>query len=549
MTTLTHKEVREQMERAKQQLRALVAEGRGEEAIELALAMLEQLQDRNTRLVLELAKERRDRAGRKSEKIDPAQLMLMLELMVSEAVDTNTDLAATAAEDEALDRERHAIEATTPAPIRRRPVRRRPPAQLPRDVIRHELPEAERLCITCGVPKDKIGEDVSELLELVPAHFRVQEHHRVKYACGRCKDGVLTAPGPAKLIDKGLAGAGLLAHVAVSKYEDHIPLHRLSEMYERGGVELASSTLCGWVAAVADEVQPVVERIWEKALASHTLQTDASGLKVLDRDDPEGIRSGTMWCFVGDEKYVVFKYAPTGSGEDGPWKYLAGREGYVQADAASVFDRLYNGAKASATEVGCWSHGRRKFEALQDSDVRVAYPLKLISQLYRLEDLADRRGLDAEARLELRRERASPILERLERWLKSTVANEPPASALAKACAYCVNQWVALNEFCYDGLLKLDNNCCERQIRSLAVGRKNYLFAGSDAGAERAAILYSLLRTAALAGIDTYAYLIKLLQRLAAGWPQRRIDELLPENHVPAVQATETTVAEPQPVS
>jgi transposase len=419
---------------------------------------------------------------------------------------------------------------------------------LPRDVIRHELPEGERRCATCGVPKSPIGEDVSELLELVPAHFRVQEHHRVKYACGRCKDGVQTAPGPIKLIDKGLAGPGLLAHVAVSKYEDHIPLHRLSEMYARGGVELASSTLCGWVEAVAEEVRPVVERIWEKALGAHALQTDASGLKVLDRDDPAGIRTGTMWCFVGDEKYVVFRYAPTGSGEDGPWKFLAGREGYLQADAATVFDRLYNGAKAHATEVGCWSHARRKFHALVDSDARVAYPLKLISQLYRLEDLADRRGLDDEARRELRRERASPILERLERWLKSTMAGEPPASALAKACAYCVNQWVALNEFRYDGLLALDNNCCERQIRSLAVGRKNYLFAGSDAGAERAAILYSLLRTAALAGIDTYAYLIKLLERLASGWPQRRIDELLPENHVPAVPAAETPLADPQPV-
>lgn len=546
---LTHKEVREQMERVKQQLRSLLAEGRGEEAIELAFAMLEQLQDRNTRLTLELAKERRDRAGRRSEKIDPAQLLLMLELMVSDAVDLGVDLAATAAADEALDRERDAIAAATPSPTRRRPVRRRPPRELPRDVIRHELPESERLCATCGVPKGKIGEEVSELLELVPAHFRVQEHHRVKYACGRCKDGVQTAPGPDKLIDKGLAGPGLLAHVAVSKYEDHIPLYRLSEMYERGGVELASSTLCGWVEAVAEQVRPVVERIWEKALASHTLQTDASGLKVLDRDDPAGIRTGTMWCFVGDEKYVTFKYAPTGSGEDGPWKFLAGRAGYLQADAASVFDRLYNGAKASATEVGCWSHARRKFHALVEGDARVAYPLKLISQLYRVEDLADRRGLDGEARLELRRERASPIAERLERWLKNTIYSEPPASALAKACAYCLNQWVALNEFRYDGLLSLDNNCCERQIRSLAVGRKNYLFAGSDAGAGRAAILYSLLRTAALAGIDTYAYLIKLLERLAAGWPQRRIDELLPENHVPAVPTPEAAVAGPRPAA
>jgi len=544
----THKDVQAQLEGVKQQMRALVADGRADEAIDLALTMLLQLQHRNINLVLELALERRKRSGRRTEKIDPAQLLLMLELMVTGAVDESTDLAATTAADEALDHERDELEALTASPSRRRPVRRRPPPELPRDVIRHELAESERTCGSCGEPMASIGEDVSEMLELVPAHFRVQEHHRVKYACGRCKDGVKTAPGPDKLIEKGLAGPGLLAHVAVSKYEDHLPLNRLAEIYARGGVELASSTLCGWVEAVAEEVRPVVERIWEKAQASHTLQTDGSGLKVLDRDDPEGVRTGTMWCFVGDEKYVVFKYAPTGSGADGPWKFLAGREGYLQADAASVFDRLYNGAKAHATEVGCWAHARRKFHALVDTDMRVAYPLKLISQLYRVEDLADRRGLDAEARERLRQERASPILERLDRWLKRTIMSEPPAGALARACGYSLKQWVALTEFLGDGLLPLDNNCCERQIRSLAVGRKNYLFAGSDAGAERAAILYSLLRTAALAGIDTYAYLIKLLERLAAGWPQRRIEDLLPENHLPAVQTPEAAVAEPQPV-
>jgi len=283
---LTHTEVRAQMERVREQLRAMIAEGRADEAVEMAFTMLLELQHHNLTLVLELAKERRARSGRQTERIDPAQLLLMLDLMVTSAADESADRAATTAEDAALDHERDELQAATPSPTRRRPVRRRPPRELPRDVIRHELPESERACGSCGRPLRAIGEDVSELLELVPAHFRVQEHHRVKYACGRCKDGVTTAPGPAKLIDKGLAGPGLLAHVAVSKYEDHIPLHRLSEMYARGGVELARSTLCGWVEAVAEEVRPVVARIWEKAQASHTLQTDGSGLKVLDRDDP-----------------------------------------------------------------------------------------------------------------------------------------------------------------------------------------------------------------------------------------------------------------------
>jgi transposase len=383
-----------------------------------------------------------------------------------------------------------------------------------------------------------IGEDVSEVLELVPAHFRVQEHHRLKYACSRCKETVTTAPGPAKLIEKGLPGPGLLSHVVASKYETHLPLNRLSEIYRCGGVEIATSTLCGWVAAVADELKPLVDRIWEKALASHTLQTDGSGLKVLDRDDPEGVRQGTMWCCVGDGRYVVFHYAPTGSGEDGPWRFLRGREGTIQADAASVFDRLYNGECGRATEVGCWAHARRKLYALKDSDVRVAYPLKLIAQLYRVEELADRRKVSLEGRAALRQARSGPILGRIQRWLRRTAANEPPESALKKACAYGLNQWEALTRFVDDPRLPLDNNLCERQIRSLAVGRKNYLFAGSDAAAENAAILYSLVRTAALAGIDTYAYLKSVIEKIASGWPQSRIDELLPENYTPVLPAS-----------
>jgi hypothetical protein len=268
-----------------------------------------------------------------------------------------------------------------------------------------------------------------------------------------------------------------------------------------------------------------------KALASHALQTDGSGLKVLDRDHPEGVRKGTMWCFVGGERYVVFRYAPTGTGEDGPWRFLEGRVGNLQADASNVFDRLYNGKRADADEVGCWAHARRKYYALKDTDVRVAYPLKLIAQLYRVEELADRRELSPEKRLTLRRERSAPILERYERWLKRTLVQEPPESSLHKACAYSLNQWDALGRFLEDPLLPLDNGLCERQIRSLALGRRNYLFAGSDAGAEHAAILYSLLRTAALAGIDTYGYLVQLIERLAAGWPAQRIDKLLPENY------------------
>jgi transposase len=391
------------------------------------------------------------------------------------------------------------------------------------------LPE-ERVCAGCGEPMSHIGDDVSEILELVPAQFRVQEHHRAKYACSACKETVQTAPGPVKLIEKGLPGPGLLAHVVQSKYEDALPLQRLRKIYQRAGVDVSVSTMCDWVAAVAEQIRPLVDRFWDLTLASHVLQADGTGLKVLDRDDPEHIRKGTMWCHVGDRRYVVFKYSPTGRGDDGPWTNLAGREGYVQTDAANIFDRLHNGKRAHAIEVGCMAHARRKFFALQDTDPRVAYPLQLIGKLYQVERIAEAQNLSPEERAALRNQRSRSILERMQRWYAKTVAKEPPESVLHKACAYSINHWQALTRFLEDGSIALDNNLCELQIRSLAVGRKNFLFAGSDAGADRAAILYSVFRTCALHGVDSYTYLIDVLEKLATDWPMSRIDALLPEH-------------------
>lgn len=517
----TPKQLQEELDKLRETMTSLIAEGRAVEAVEAAVSMLSQARHLNTELLLKVALLQRERSGRRSEKIDPAQLSLMLQLC-EDAVEGSEDepLGDDPQDGEVIDESEK---------VRRQPRRRRQPPDLPRDVIHHELPVEERRCGSCGEAMQHIGDDTSEILELVPAQFRVQEHHRAKYACPRCKETVKTAPGPVKLIEKGLPGPGLLAHVVQSKYEDAIPLQRLRKIYHRAGVDLSVSTLCDWVEAVADQVQPLVDRVAEKAFESHALQTDGSGLKVLDRDDPENIRRGTMWCSVGDRKHVVFRFAPTGSGEDGPWKFLAGRRGYLQADASNIFDRLFNGERACAIEVGCWAHARRKLYGLADSEPRVAYPLQLIGKLYRVEEQANRRGLSPEERRKLRRERDPSILERLQHWLVRTAAKEPPESALHKACAYSLNHWQALTRFLEDGELMLDNNLCERQIRSLAVGRKSFLFAGSDAGAERAAILYSLLRTAALQGVDTYAYLIDVLEKLAAGWPASRIDELLPE--------------------
>jgi hypothetical protein len=354
------------------------------------------------------------------------------------------------------------------------------------------------------------------------------EYHREKYACGHCKEGVATAPAPEQVLDRSAATASLLAHVVVSKYVDHTPLHRLHRIYDRCGAEIPVSTLSDWTAAVGDLVEPLAGRLGERVLGACVVGTDSTGLLVLDPESPAHIVRGSMWCYVGDERDVLFRYTPTGKGATGPWDFLAGREGYIQADASSVFDRLFNGGVARATEVGCWSHGRRKLVPLQDTDCRVAYPLKLIARLYRIEHLADARKLSPEGRAALRQERSHPVLDKLQAWYVATARGEPPGSELAKAAGYALHQWEALGRFVRDGRLRLDNNLVEQQIRDIALGRKNYLFAGSHDAARRSASLYSLMRTCAQYRVPPLPYLTDVIGKLASGWPVGKLDDLLP---------------------
>jgi hypothetical protein len=327
-----------------------------------------------------------------------------------------------------------------------------------------------------------------------------------------------------------VADASVLAHVVVSKYVDHTPLQRLHRIYERSGIEIATSTLADWVACVADRLTPLVDILAARMLRAYVVSTDATGLKVLDPSSPAHIERGTLWCYTGDDRDVVFRYTPTGAGASGPWQFLAARRGYIQADAASVFDRLFNGQVASAVEVGCWAHARRKFVALQDTDCRVAYPLQLIGRLYRIERLADARQLDTQARLTLRTERAPVVLDKLKRWLIATVEKEPPSSDLYKAASYSLNHWGALTRFLADGRLRLDNNLCEQQLRDVALGRRNFLFAGSHEAARRTAVLYSLMRTCAQHSVAPLPYLTDVLRKLASGWDKDRLEELLPDH-------------------
>jgi len=514
---------------------SMLAEGEQEEALEFVLAALAAVLRKSRDLELLVAKLRR--VGRSSERVDPKQLALLLEELAEQFGSEGkqaVDLEAEARSDAALDREIEDEEMVRPAkrPKPRSGWRTR---NVVREVHQVVVPSEERTCNHCGGPRHKIGTDVSRELDYVPGHFVEHEYHREKWACGKCKWGVTTAPAPNKVIPRSAASPGLLADVVVRKFGDHTPLHRLHRIYDRSGATIPVSTLADWVRETADRFAPLVDRLAERVVEdAYVVGTDATGLPVLDPSSPNNIQRGTIWCMVGDGTDVVFRYTPTGEGEAGPWTFLAGRRGYIQADAASVFDRLYNGQAASAVEAGCWAHGRRRLVDLQDTDCRVAYPLNLIRRLYRLEHLADLRELDPDARAAFRQQRSAPQLDKLKPWLVRTLADEPPSSALAKASGYLLNQWGALTRFLHDGRLALDNNLVESQLRAVALGRRNYLFAGSHDAAHRAATLYSVMRTCALHGVPPLPYVTSVLKTLAAGWPNDRIDELLPGRWQPS---------------
>jgi transposase len=338
---------------ALQQMRAsaqrLLQAGRVDESCELLLSALETLLVKNHELELLLAKLRRERVGRHSERLDPGQLSLLFETLLIQGGElTPADPEAEAREDAELDREiadaEQAHAETSGTPKSRRSRRQ---AWQARDVERQiheiEVPPDARTCEACHREKDDIGFDTTHRLEYVPGHFIDHGYHDHKYACRTCKDGVTTAPAPPQVLDRCAADASVLADIVVSKYADHTPLHRLHRIYARTGADIPGSTLADWTAGVATLVEPLVGCLAERVLGAYVVRTDATGLKVLDPQSAEHIELGSVWAYIGDDRDVLFRYTPTGEGATGPWTFLKGRRGYVQADASNVFDRLFTG--------------------------------------------------------------------------------------------------------------------------------------------------------------------------------------------------------------
>ncbi|HTK76790.1 MAG TPA: IS66 family transposase [Gemmataceae bacterium] len=442
----------------------------------------------------------------------------------------------------------------SPAPAEATPVtrirsghgRRKLPANLPRERVVHDIPDAEKTCPCCASPRAKIGEETSEQLDYRPANLFVVEHVRLKYACPKClktssespaassdtpSSPIAVAAKPAQPIDKGLPGPGLLAHVIMSKYSDHLPLHRQEAMLARQGVELSRSTLADWMAAAANVLKPLYKLMLTQVLLGRVVQTDETRVPVLDPGRKQ-TKPGRLWVFVGDRDhpYTVYDYTAT-KARDGPAQVLKDYRGFLQADAANVFDGIYR--PGAIVEVGCWAHARRYFHEARDTDAaRSAEALTRIRDFYRVEDdardLITRQQLAGDAadalRLRLRQERTTPKLAAFAAWLDDQAPRVLPKSPIGQAIAYARRQWPALTRFTEHGFLNIDNNASERALRAIAIGRKNWLFAGSDSGGRTAAVLYTMTQTCRRHGLDPFAYLRDVLTRL----PNATSDDVTP---------------------
>lgn len=449
--------------------------------------------------------------GKTSDRVDPRQLKLALEQLANERGVVTEPV------------EMDSGETPVRGHSRRRPTGRRPlPPQLPRRRVEIDIADADKVC-ACGHTRTRIGEDVSEKLEYEPANFVVIETVRPKYACPHCHEGVVEAPAPPQALEKSLAGEGLLAHVVVSKYVDHLPLHRLEGIFAREGIDLPRSTLCGWVADVATALTPIGEQLRREIGAADYLQTDDTTITVLD--EPGGSFKGRVWTYLDPLTNQVVFDATTTHERDGPAAFLAGFRGKLQADAYSGYDGLYQSGRV--VEIGCWAHARRRFVDAFLIDTNAALMVALIQQLYQVEHAAA--DLDPDGRRALRQEQSVPLLAKIDAERQALTHIVLPKSPLGEAVRYVTNQWRALQRFADDGCVAIDNNRAENQLRLVAVGRKNWLFAGSFEGARRAALLYSLVQSCKLIDVSPFIYLKDVLLRVVTH-PQRRIDQLTPRS-------------------
>lgn len=468
-------------------------------------------------LRFQLAQLKRITFGQSSEKLSRQieQLELALEELEGEAAvaDVATTTAATGNE-------------------RSTPIRQLPD-HLHRTEHRIEPEAGSCTCPDCGGALRALGEDSDEMLDVAPVQWRVIRTVRPKYSCRSCEK-IVQARAPVKAIARGKASFATLAHVVVNKFDHHLPLYRQAEMMAAQGIDIDRSTLAGWAGQAAALLDPIVARIREEGLKASKVHADDTPVPMLVPGKGKTAQA-RLWTYVVDDRasaatgpaLVWYRFTPDRSGIH-PQTELRHFTGLLQADGYAGFDRLY--ASGRIHEVACWAHFRRKiFENHQNSPTSLTSDLlERIARLYRIEE--EIRGRPPDVRRRHRHEQSRPQVEELRVAIDDALRRLSPKSAMAKALAYGRKRWTALTRFLDEGAAEIDNNIAERAMRSIAIGRKNWLFAGSKAGGERAATIYSVIETAKLNGIEPQAYIADVIEKIAGGWPASRWDELMPWN-------------------
>jgi transposase len=468
------------------------------------------LKEENSQLHMVIRYLRQQQFGRKSEKMggDLPLLPAFQNLFDEPGIDPKDEPEAAA--EQSVDQEK------TPAKKKKKGGRRPLPKDLPREVIIHDLPEDKKTCACCGDQMQKMGEETSEQLDLIPALLRVLVHVRNKYACKSCEEGVTLAPLPAQPIPKSIASSGLLANVLVSKYADHLPLYRQSQMWGRLGIDISRSTMSGWVLKCGDLLEPLVDLLRLSIIKSDYVRADETTLQVLAEPNRKATDGSYMWVFMtGSSKNpsIVYRYDPARKGAVAA-EFLSGFKGHLQSDAFSGYKLV---CKDGITSVGCWAHARRKFVdivKIVKKPGKAAEAVAIIGKLYDIERYAKENNLPPEKVKELRHEKSKPVLDLFRKWLDDHVGRVPPKNPLCAAMKYSLNNWAELTRYLDDGRLDIDNNACERAIKPFAVGRKNWLFSGNDVGAKASAVIFSLIQTCKANNVEPYTYLKHVLENI-----------------------------------
>jgi transposase len=459
------------------------------------------------------------RFGRKSQKMPPGQYSLFDEPSIKEA-EEDLDSA-----DEQL---------TIPQHQRKKPGRGPLPKDLPRKIVIHDIPEADKIC-GCGCTMDQIGEETSEQLGIIPAKIYVIKHVRPKYACKLCQEGVKIALVPKLPIPRSIASPNLLANILVSKYEDHLPLYRQEKMWQRIGVDIPRATMSNWVFKCATLFIPLLTLLKKAIMSSDYAKADETPVTVLERDGLRGSFKGYMWVFTTgtpENKAVVFEYHPSREGKVAK-DFLEGFKGVLQTDGYYGYNHFRG--QEDVKSAGCMQHCRGKFVevikiANQKRTGAADMAVKFIQKLYVIEEHAKKNKLSTDEIYELRQEKSKPICDEFKVWLDDTRPRVPPESKLGEAITYAVNQWEMLILYLSDGKIEIDNNSTERLIKPFALGRRNWLFSGNEEGAEASAGIYSLRATCEVNDVEIYDYFCYVLTKIPYAETENDFLALLPYN-------------------